>query len=219
MKQYPKVNEDVYKLDPNDSRPAHIGSTLGSAEVLADKFRQLYEEFQPHMFDFIVKEIWLEQHFTYKGVRRHKRAGNGYTNDWVFGFFMNRMVGKGHKFVLNFIFQAVSTYLKDLYPDFMIRDPFLEPEYYKFPYKNVSLDHMAFVYMMHNRLEMLDYAEEKNMKFGDFANWAYNWACCYNDETGSEYVLASTAHYWKHMRDRSLPKDWANAKFTFDMKK
>lgn len=220
IKQYPKVNADVYELDPTDVRPSRIGSTLGSAEELAIKFRELYREVQPRIFDFILKQVWLEQHFTYNNIRRRSRRGNGFAPDWAWGFFMHSMVGMSQKFAFNFTFTTVSTYLIDFFPDFMMRDPFKEPEYYKFPYEHLSLDHLSFVYMMHNRLEMLEYADKKKMKFAEFANWAYNWARCYNDDIGQDrYVLASNGYYWKHLKDTSLAPDWANAKFAFDMKK
>jgi hypothetical protein len=221
IKQYPKLHKDVYEILPNDKRPGRISSTFGSAEVLAEKFRVLYEKTFADIFKSIVRQVWLEQHFTYKDVRRRKRSANGYGNDWAWGFFMHSMVGVSQKPVTsNFCFTTVSTYLKDFFPDFMLNDPFEEPEAYLFPYKYVTLAHLSYVYEMHNRLEMLAYAEEKQLSFGDFANWAYNWAHCYNEDVGEDtYELVNDGYFWKRLRNRTLPKDWAHEKFTFDMHK
>lgn len=220
MKQYPKVNADVYKFNPKDKRPGRIGSTLGSAEELAVRFKQFYKELDSYTFDSIVKRLWLEQHFTYNGNPRRVRFGNGFASDWSWGFFMRFLVGSHNRANDSLLSVAVSTYLKEFFPDFMLHDPFKEPEYYKFPYQNVSLAHMAFVHMMHNRIEILDYAEKEGLGFVDFVNWVYNWAQCYNDEIGeNKYQLSRSWSRWSHIKNKDLGRGWTVDKFKFDIKK
>lgn len=241
-KLYSKVSEDIYPVDVADVRIPKIGSTMGSAEELAVKFRDLYKVIQPQMFDFLVKQVWLEQHFSYEGVRRNRRSANGFTPDWSWGFFMNYMVGVSQKFALSFTFTTISTYLKDFFPDFLLNDPFDNPELYQLPYKNISLDHMSFVYMMPNRKWLLDHAEKNKMNFALFCNFAHNQAQAYNtfeqtdaerkqvkkmkihknmDHTKSDdrFELVSNGYYWKHLRDNLQPKSWSNGMLKFQTRK
>lgn len=192
MKTYPKEYADISR-QPSDAFISRIGSSLGSADDLAVRFRSFYREVHPILFDFIIKHAWLEQHFLFNGMRRVKRSGNGNILDWAFSYFMKALVGISQKPLTDGIFfSSVQTYIKDFFPNFTDHDPFEEPEFFKYPYKHVTLDHLAFVYQCHNRLELLDEAEKRSMNIRDFMNWATNWMFCYNndvDNDGKEYCL------------------------------
>lgn len=190
MKQYPKTYEDVSKR-PSDDFISNMGSTFGSLDELTSKARLFHKEAQLVLFDLIIKTAWLEQHFTFHGVRRSKRRGNGISHDWAYSYFMKGIVGISQKsFTDGIVFSSVPTYFKDFFPNFSDHDPFKEPEYFKFPYKNISMDHLAFVAQCHNRLELLAYAEERAMTIKDFVDWAANWALSYNEEVTGTYKLA-----------------------------
>ena len=218
MKEYPKLYEDLYSNDNPHIYLDRIGSTLGSAEVLRDRFRAFYYDAHRQVFGLIVKEVWLEQQFTYRNIRRTRRKGNGFFSDRTFGYFMKNMVGVSQKPIsLNFCFAAISTYLKDFFPDFLKHDPFLEPDYFEFPYKNVFLDHMVLVYTHHDRLEMLQKAENESLSYADFANWAINQSFCYNDEVGKTvYVLTPSNYMWPHIKNITLKADWKSKCFDFE---
>jgi len=95
--------------------------------------------------------------------------------------------GATQKFLTTgFGFTVVASYLPDFFPKFDDFDPFTDEEYFKFPYKNIFLDHLVFVSQVHNRVEMLAYAEETSMTIYDFENWAYNWVMSHNQEVGYE---------------------------------
>lgn len=186
MKHYPKT----YKNLSSDLSPgiiAHTGSTLGSVVNLANNFKLFYKKAYDDLFEMIVKYVWLEQHFSYNGVRRVKRCRNGHAHDRAFSFFMNGIVGINQKPVTTSqVYSAVPSYLNDFFLDFLEHDPFKEPEYFKFPYKNITLDFLLYVYQCDDRLELLKEADERGMKSKEFIDWATNYVLCYNDDVGKD---------------------------------
>jgi len=186
MKQYPKTYKDLSR-QPGDKRLSCIGSSLGSVDNLALSFRNFYKEAHLIIFDLNVKEVWLEQHFLYDGVRRANRSRNGYNLDWTFSYFMKSIVGISQKpLTCGFFFATTATYFIDFFPNFLDHNPFEEPEYFKYPYKHVTLDFLAFVYQCHNRLKMLQEAEDKKMNIQDFMNWAANYELSYSSSLDKE---------------------------------
>lgn len=179
MKHYPKTTEDRSKR-PTEKTLDRISSASGSVEELEQHFRDLYHEAHPLFFNWIVKQVWLEQQFLLDGIRR-LRFGNGQRYDWIFSFFAKGMVGISQKPLTTGIFAAaVATYIEDFFPDFSLHNPFKEPEYFKYPFKHVTLDHMTLVYQVHNRLEMLEEAERRSMSSHDFENEMINWVANYS---------------------------------------
>lgn len=201
MKIYKKKDQNLSKR-PSEETIAKMGSTLGSIDELARRFQKFYRKAHVLFFEWMVNEVWLEQKFTYGGVRRNGRSGNGYTADSVFAFFMRAVVGISQKpFTAGFFFIAIPTYFKDFFPNFSDHDPDDEPEYFKYPYKHVTLDHLAFVYQVHNRLELLDWAEEHAMTIHDFENWATQQCFAYNDEENISYT-----YYYRDGREEEMPR-------------
>lgn len=218
MKQYPKLYEDLYDASVENIRTRKITSTFGSPDILSRKFIDFYKEAHLQLFDMIVKQIWLEQHFLYGTERRQKRMGSGHSPDWAFGQFMKTHVGISQKPITHSIlFASISTYLIDFFPDFLKHDPFKEPEYYKYPFENITLDHLHFVYQVVDmRADMLKYAEEQKMSYMEFSNWVTNHVLCNNDETGkTKYELAIVRNLWQHIRNNDLKHGWFNEKMKF----
>jgi hypothetical protein len=185
MKQYPKTYKDL-SHKPGKKIISNIGSSLGSVDNLANRFRSFSREAHLILFDLTVKEVWLEQHFLYDGARR-LRSKNGYSIDWAFSYFMNSIVGISQKTLTQGIASyAIPTYFIDFFPNFIDHDPFDEPEYFKYPYKHITLDFLMFIYQYRDRLELLKEAEEKKMNINDFINWASNYIFCRDDEEGEE---------------------------------
>lgn len=209
MKHYPKANEDVSRK-PSDVLLSNIGSLDGSVDELAGRFRSFYKDAHTSLFDMMVKEAWLEQRFVYAGVRR-ARSGNGYGIDWAFSYFFQAIVGISQKpLTAGPFFLIIPTYFKDFFPNFSDHDPFTEPEYFKYPYKHITLDHLAYVYQLHNRMEMLDEAEKRSMNIKEFTDWAANWAFSYAYERSPVlfrgklfpiYFMFRNAYRMKYIRD------------------
>lgn len=220
MKIYPKTYEDICDFSKREYRLSKVKSNLGSVDELISSFRSFYREAHNQVFDQIVKEVWLEQQIIFNGKRKVRRRGNGIMPDILFGFFMKAVVGISQRSITaNFSFTPVSTYLIDFFPDFLLHDPFKEPDYYKYPYKHVTLDHLLFVYQMDNRLELLEEADRRSMSYGEFINWALNWALCYNDDIGKVFYTFTGGHLnWPYIRKNKLKNFWENEKYKFRTK-
>lgn len=186
MKIYTKQYKDASStLAPN--RINNIGSSYKTVTEFEKLVRSFYRDAHSVIFDLLVKQVWIEQNFLYAGVRRSKRALNGYGVDRSYAFFMTQMVGISQKILTTGQpFTSIPTYFGDFFPKFSDHNPFEEPEYFKFPYKHVTLDFLCIVFQHHERLEMLDYAEKNKMTIREFTNWAINQALCYNDEMNKE---------------------------------
>lgn len=204
MRHYEKTFENVLPV-PSDKnlgvRVEKLGSTLGGYEILADKFRELHHKAHRDFFDTMVKQVWLERQFTYGGKMRSKRNRNGNADDWAYGYFMKAVMGINQKPVTcGFLFQSMVTYLPELFPDFFSKDPYVDTEYYLFPFKNIGIDQMVFVYRMKERMELLRYSEEHKMTFSEFVNWVVNYAFSLNQEAGRDiYALKPDGRYFMHI--------------------
>jgi len=183
-------------------------------------YRDFYHEFDRIIFKLVVDQMWLDHQFTFDGKRRLRRNGNGHPADWAFGFFIKNMVGVSQKpLTLSSMFNVVSTYMKEFFPNFLEDNPFTHPEKYAYPYKNIGIGHLGFVYMVHDRVEMLEYADEKAMKFGEFVNWAANHAFSYNDEVGSDvYTIANNRDMWTYLKNNQLDVRWRSVSLDFAVK-
>lgn len=197
------------KIYPKDSEPAaselsqdvinKLGSSYGTLDETIPIFRSFYKESFLSVFDILVKHVWLNQHLTYDGVRK-KRGSNGFYPDKAFSFFANALVGINPRLLTgSSLFRSVVPYLKDFFPNFSDHDPFLEPEYFKYPYSHVTLDFLYVVYKHDDRIAMLDYAEEKKMNIREFVDWVLNYVRFENSERGTDVYLI------KRNRDNFLP--------------
>ena len=127
------------------------------------------------MWRALVENTWLALHFIFRGKRRKHTFGNGNWYDRAYGYFMRNMVGNGfHTMTQTRWYYRVAFYINDLYPDFLSRSPFDEPEYFRFPYKTVTIDHMYLVYQMEERFDLLNIAEKRAMYFDKFLDYVVN---------------------------------------------
>jgi len=131
---------------------------------------------------------------------------------------MKAVVGVSQKpIVANMAFTAVATYLKELFPDFLVKSPFKDPEYYKYPFEHVTLDHVFFVYQCEERMDMLKHAEEEELSIIDFVNWATNHVLSYNEDVGKEIYTLTTAKYmWPYIKNNTYSRTWSDINFDFD---
>lgn len=221
LKFYPRAYEDLCSIKKWTMARKFVGAVDGSLDELIVKFRGFYKEADHSIFDIVVKEVWLEHQLTFKGARRTRRRSNGFFMDSAFGSFTKVGVGVTQRVITSFAcFPRVASYLIDFFPEFLFDDPFKNPEKYQFPYKNISLGHMVFVYQMDNRLELLEEAEEKSMSYAEFVNWAYNWALCYSrDVEIDKYVMTGGHLFWPYIKNKKLKKSWENKKNNFNVRK
>jgi hypothetical protein len=199
MKDYNQIYEGV-SSKPSDVKLASLGSSFGSIDELADRFRSFYKETHPILFDIMVKQVWLEQNFLWNGTRL-SRTGNGVVIDQTYSYFLKYIVGITQKPVTTLaIFVAITKYFDDFFPNFSNHDPFKEPEYFKYPYKNVTLDFLFFVQNYHDKIKLLEEAEKRIMKVGEFIDWATSVALSYMDEKGNEvYRMACSRDFMPYL--------------------
>ena len=122
--------------------------------------------------------------------------------------FLRRVVGMDIQIVTRGkSFSKIETYFNDLFPGFMDGNPFENPDYYKFPYKNITLDYLVVVQQMEDRLELLKFADQHDLSYADFMDYVINHAYVENDELGyPRYQI-------KHNQDKNFPfyiKDMKN---------
>lgn len=152
-------------------------------------YTDIFKDFQNSLFDYLVKYVWLNRRFCYRGYNRKKSRANGVELDRAFGIFMRYFVGFDNRFFSSrdALWARVMVYFDDFFPNFNEGNPFKES--YEYPYKYISLEYLVFVYQMPNRLELLKYAERKKMSYTKFLDYVLNYISCYNEEHGETYLF------------------------------
>lgn len=204
MKQYPRTYEYVFSRKDKLLKNCNFEfiKTYNDIPENVDKYLRLMRSeianWQKGYFDFLVKIEWLVRRFVY---RDHRKKGlnsrSGIRTDMAFAMFMRAYVGYDHRFFYHSYIPSskIVTYLDDFFPDFEINNPFEVP--YEFPYKNISMEYLFFVYQMPERLEVLAYADEQKMSYPEFYDYIVNYINCYNEEHGEHFIFIFT--------NRSLP--------------
>ena len=175
MRQYPQTWDKI-GIPPSEKSLNKIGSRIGTVDELIVIYRDFFKKELTAEFNRIVKYVWLKHQYTYGGIGIDIQSEVGLFLNKVYGYFMKNMVGVTQKTLVDGLsFPAISSYIPDLFPEFYTHNVLDEPEYFKFPYKNISICHMVLVYQCDERIEMLQYADEKAMSYGDFRDWAANY--------------------------------------------
>ena len=188
FKEYPKTYEDVYtRYDA--VKKCKIENVTSSDGTPLSEYRAMWRGFlwdvMETLFDKVVRYIWLRNKFTYMGYRKNNQGGNYYVVDGAFGVFLRHYIGIDYRvFAKEFYYRKIYSYMEDFFPEFYKRDPFKEPEYYKYPYKHVTIDFLTVVDKMPQRFELLKIAEERKMMWDEFFDYVINYVLCYNDDVG-----------------------------------
>lgn len=186
MKQYPKTYEDLYR-QKEEVKLSRIEAYDGDTPGLVEKFREFFSVSFKDLFEMAFIYLWLEKQITYNGERRIRRWGNGNVPDQTFGRFMAQEIGSDQAMLTRSKWFHVATYfVAEYFPDFLEHNPEDEPEYFKWPYEHVTLDFYAYIYQVENSRELMDYAEEQEMRWHDFKNWVNNYVLSYNEEQGKQ---------------------------------
>lgn len=197
LKQYPQLASKANFVVIKDALDGVLKNLSSSYPESTDELLKLIKPYlwESHraFFDMVVRYKWYERSFLYKGKRLNP-DGNGVILDKAVSFLTSSRTGVTRKlFSTGYYPGMIGSYLEDFFPNFSDHNPIQEPEYFKFPYKNLNLDHLFFVRLCHDRIEMLEEAERLAMPYIDFANWAYRRALCYNDEVGETVYMMATA--------------------------
>lgn len=209
MKIYPKKYCDLYSWNRIAPYAQGIGVEGDSPKGLGDRFQALYRDAYREIWHFAICQAWLELKITYRG-RRRADEDISLPIGHISAAFFRSYVQISPCFITSVrTWPIITSYFKTFYPDYEAHDPFIDREYYKFPYEHITLDFLAFVYQVENREELLEKAETDKMGYYDFVNWATNWVLSYNDDKGEEiYTVRKHNDNVKYIKNLRKPKKW-----------
>lgn len=207
FKEYPKEYEDT-KFPSATFQIEKASSTLeGGIEEYTKRAKEFAKEVNETFFRFLVFRTWLSMTFMYDGRRRRNPITNGFKMDTAFSHFLGTIVNdRSATLTLNKWYYRMVSYLHELFPNFLEHDPWKEPEYFKYPFEHVGLDHMLFVYQVPARFNLLQIAEDRKMSYNDFFNYVVNYCSCVNEYEGDSdidpifTILDTSAEYLPYVR-------------------
>lgn len=206
MKIYPQTVETTFSVNNlRKYNPEYLSFGDMSRTEYVTLFKDFLTSSYIEFFNYAVKLTWIRSQLTYKKQRAVPGKGSGFL-DSVYCLFTRSVVGRDVRMVnRTFFFPKLVTYFKDFFPNFYLHNPFTEPEKFKFPYKNISPDFLVTVYKLKDRLEYLQYAEEKNLSYANFLDFVMNQIMCINDELGEEryvFVISPYRNFPPYVMDR-----------------
>lgn len=187
MIQYEKKYEDILKVGIIREKDVTKWEPSFSHQIKKDEYvkrlDQVAHEATTSFFSILIKLLWLEDAMKYSN-KNNKKANGAITKKNLISYMFRGLAGHEISYVLKTERSWLEKYAYDFFPRFKKDDPFSDPDKYKYPYSHVTLEFLRVVYQMPQRFELLDYAEEKKMKYVDFVNYVVNFIHCYNDERG-----------------------------------
>ena len=212
IKQYPKTYEDVFSSDAKGKGHKKFDLNLMSTDGMSvDKYLALSKEtltrFYELMFDESVKFAWLRRKFIYQGERTVTQSKNSPNLCLAFSKFVRRYLGVETQMItVSQFFQAVDPYVDEMFPGFVDGNPFENPEYYKFPFKNITVDFFPIVQDLDERMELLRYADDRKMTYAVFADYMNSRAMTMNKELGYDKYLIMGRGWWCPFRIKDADK-------------
>jgi len=205
MKQFSKTYEDVFSSDiPKVARKLNLDEvSVGMMELddYISTFKEFLTDFYIQLFNGCVKLSWLRRKFTYYGKKTIlPMQKNSPLLNSAFVKLLRREVGKDIQIMTRGkFFSRLELYFDEIFPDFESENPFENPDYYQYPFKNISVDFFIPVHQMEERMEILSFADKQNMSYANFMDYVINYACSMNDELGHpRYTIKKTI-------DRNFP--------------
>lgn len=197
LKQYPKTFENVF-TDRRKIRNFGLDKVTIKDFITNEKFAAFAKVELRKMMDevwlMIAKAHWLSLHFIYNGEEFESFEGRSKYAMGAMTYFFNEFSSADIKFFTKPIYiEKLMKYYEDFYPEFSKKDPFKEPEYYKFPYKNIGVNYLIVVYQMPERLDILEYADEHDMRYCEFLDYVINYIFSYNQEHDKDVFQFSNA--------------------------
>jgi hypothetical protein len=202
IKQYPKTYEDIYSRDtPGNLRKLNeknISINGYELDEYISLFRSSLREASVALFDTVVKVSWLRKRFVYYGESHLSRKKKKWSPLHCFGFskFTRRLVGSDIQIIFrSTFFEYIEPYLETFFPGFDEGNPFENPDYYKFPFKNITIDFLPVVYQLDERFELLKIADERKMSYAVFLDYIINHVYSINEELGRDRYQVSERNW------------------------
>jgi hypothetical protein len=205
MKHYEKRYEDVYssKRIQGMCNLGDISNAMGiSNQAFITLTQEVWKGVYKQFFDSTVKVVWMSSKYIYNGRQRRVTGRNSLIDDYSYAAFMDTVVGIGGKaFRSSDMYRKFISYFDDFFPEFGNFSPFDDPEYFEFPYKNITPEFLMVVYQMPERLELLSVAEKEKMTYGKFVDYVINYIYCYNEEIGKNlYIFMKTDNVFPYVK-------------------
>lgn len=195
---YPKEYENAFCSD--DKIKVHSKSKMttdypGGFDEYERFFKKFMKKMSEDRFLEIIKYYWLQRRFHFSGKPKNKYIMNNHALDSAFSFFCRYYLGTSHTVMFgSFMFYKVLQVIVEWYPDLDNHNPFTEPSYYKWPFKNVTIDFLTVVYQMPERMDLLNMADKKNMSYNQFLDYVINYIYVYNTKHSDEYDVFSLVY-------------------------
>jgi len=201
MNHHKKTYENVFSEDhPKNSTRLNIdqsdadGMELNEYILLSKNFlKEMYSD----LFLICVKISWIRRKFIYYGnktvlpMQKNTRLlRNAYTK------LLRRNIGHDIQIITKsrFFSKLEVYYFDKFFPNFEEENPFINPEYYKFPFENISMEFLTVVYQLDERMELLKEADKKEMSYATFLDYVLNHTLCENELLGyDKYELTQSA--------------------------
>ena len=206
MQHHNKTYENVFSEDvPNSSARLQVDN-ISVVGMELNKYRTLSHNFFTSMYSDLfsncVKLSWLRRRFVFYGSKTiipMNRNSRVLTN--AFTKFLRRNIGNDIQVITKsrYFTKLEMYYFDKFFPSFEEEDPFINPELYKFPYKNISMEFLLVVYQLEERFELLEEADKRNMSYAVFLDYILNHILTENEIMGyNRYELTQG-------RDRKSP--------------
>jgi len=200
MKHHNKTYENVFSSDVPNSKSRLQVDNISAVGMELNQYRTLTHNFLTEMYSDLflncVKLAWLRRRFVFYGSKTVMPMRNNsrvLTN--AFTKFLRRNIGNDIQIITKskFFNKLDLHYFNQLFPGFEEENPFTNPDFYKFPYKNISMEFLLVVYQMDDRFEILQEADKKNMSYAVFLDYILNHTLCENDLLGyGKYELTQS---------------------------
>jgi len=188
MKHHKKTYENVFSEDHPKNitklRIEHISADGMRLNEYMNIFNHFLSDMYSDLFLFCVKISWLRRKFMYYNsktilpMNRNSRILNN-----AFTKFLRRNIGHDIQIITKgkFFSKIEVHYFNKFFPNFEENNPFINPEYYKFPYKNIYMEFLTVVYQLEERFELLEEADRKKMTYAQFLDYILNYISCENE--------------------------------------
>lgn len=200
MKHHNKTYENVFSTDVPKSKSRLIVENISAVDMELNEYRSLTHNFLKDMYSNLflncVKLAWLRRKFVFYGSKviipmyKNSRVLNN-----AFTKFLRRNIGNDIQIITKgkFFNKLDMYYFEQLFPGFEDENPFINPDFYKFPYKNISMEFLTVVYQMEDRFEILEEADKKNMSYAVFLDYILNHTLSENEDLGyNRYELTQS---------------------------
>jgi hypothetical protein len=205
MKHLPQVYEKVFSIDRKSSRTKLNLAAITIEDMTINSYISLFHDFLDeaylNLFNYTVKLSWLRRKFTYYGSKTTlPMYKNSLLTGLAFTKLVRRNIGKDIQIITKSkFFSKIESYFDELFPGFMDGNPFTNPNYYKFPFKNITMDYLIVVSQLEDRVDLLKEADKKKMTFAVFLDYVINYVYSINDELGRD------KYQIRHNMDRDVP--------------